>query len=235
MTKESLRSTTLYCFSPAVMALTCVIESCLALYTLARYRGKVGQLAVYTLLCLASFQFAEYQVCDVSNAYHMVWTRFGLVGISFLPALGVHIASVLTKRSPLVWIGYAVATFFALCWIFVPSAANTAYCLGNYTLFTIANPYLSTGYQWYYFGFILVGMTQSIVGWFIAGKVSKKIKQARIWLLVGYLSFTVPMAVVAYLYSQDKGGTVSIMCGFALIFAILLAMQVVPLAEAKKA
>lgn len=55
----------LYCFSPPVMLATLAIELVLALYTFWRYKlNAVTRIVMALLICLALFQWAEYNVCE---------------------------------------------------------------------------------------------------------------------------------------------------------------------------
>ena len=55
----------LYCFSPPVMLATLAIEITLAIYTFWRYKlNAVTRIAMALLICLALFQWAEYNVCE---------------------------------------------------------------------------------------------------------------------------------------------------------------------------
>lgn len=47
--------------------------------------------------------------------------------------------------------------------------------------------------------------------------------------LAGYLSFTIPMAITGFFSPELRRATPSIMCGFALSFAVILACYVAPL------
>jgi len=47
--------------------------------------------------------------------------------------------------------------------------------------------------------------------------------------LAAYLSFTLPMAIVAIVDASLRKATSSIMCGFALAFALILALAITPL------
>jgi len=216
------------------MLATFVIEVVLALYTAWRRQGKIARVAILLLLCLASFQWAEYQVCEGNPATHLAWVKFGLIGITMLPALGVHISALLTKKTPLVSVGYAIALIFSLGFIFVPAATSGATCLGNYVLVNIGTVPIGTAYEWYYLGFIFIGILQLLWGIFSPGKTSHKLHDARIWYVVGYLSFTVPMGIVGYLRSEIGSGLPSIMCGFALLFALIIALRVIPLVAKKR-
>ena len=213
------------------MLATFIIEILLALYTALTQRGIIARISILLLLCLAAFQISEYTVCGGPESIKLAWTKFGLVCISFLPALGVHLASKLTRQTLFVHIGYAAAFISSVAFITIPHAAAPGYCLGNYVLIALPNARLTELYSYYYFGFILIGMSQLIWGMFYEDKktLSPILYWARLWFLLGYLSFTVPMGIWAFIEPAARPGTPSIMCGFALSLAVIVALRVVPL------
>jgi len=208
---------------------TFVIETILGLHVMLTRKGIIARLSVVLLFCLAAFQLCEYFVCVGSPTFRLDWTRFGLVCISFLPALGVDLAGLLTRRTWLVFVGYAAALAFSVTFFLLPSASAAGSCLGNYILIAMPNSRFSELYMWYYFGFIVLGMSQLIWGMIYDKQISRPLYWARLWFVIGYLSFTVPMAVVAFMSPSARAGTPSLMCGFALSLAVIVALRVVPL------
>ncbi|TSC81996.1 MAG: hypothetical protein G01um101419_692, partial [Parcubacteria group bacterium Gr01-1014_19] len=49
-----------------------------------------------------------------------------------------------------------------------------------------------------------------------------------LWFIVGYLSFILPMGVIFVISPATREALASIMCGFAIIFALILALKIVP-------
>src|SRR5438105_4564330 len=111
----SRRNTQLNCFSPPIMVATMVIEACLAVYTLWRYKlNDLTKLVTLMLLALATFQLAEYFVCTGSDSIGVPWSRIGFVAITALPPLGLHIVHVLAGkqgRNIVYWV-YAIMLSF---------------------------------------------------------------------------------------------------------------------------
>jgi hypothetical protein len=155
-----VKSTTLYCFSPPVMVATFVIESILMLYVLIRYKwNALTRLIASVLFLLATFQLAEYQVCSngggVSHA-----SRIGFIAITLLPAIGIHIISLISS--------------------------------------------------------------------------TKKTCQILMYFIFGYLVLLIPTGLVNAIDPRTINGIPSIMCGFALVYALVLAGGVAPLALKKR-
>jgi hypothetical protein len=217
------KGNTFYCFSPPVMLVTLVIEFGLAIYILLRYRkGIFGKVAAVTLICLGIFQFSEYQICS-ENA-PLIWSRVGLVVITLLPVLGLYLVSLILHNRHFLRFGYTIALLFILIFILVPKNTITPTCGGNYVIFNGPQE-LYRFYSAYYFGFLMLAIWEALTM-----NHTHSIRRARILRLIvaGYLSFMLPMAIVYAVFAPARWAVTSIMCGFAVIFALILALQVVP-------
>ena len=76
-------------------------------------------------------------------------------------------------------------------------------------------------------GFLLLGIWESLEKITSLRRRSSG-KKALQWLIVGYLSFMAPMGAVYLLFPETRNAVASIMCGFALVLAFILAFKVVP-------
>ena len=218
------KKNTLYCFTPEVMLATVIIELGLAVYTLLRYRqGLFGKVATFMLLLLAMFQVAEYQIC--SNADAIFWSRFGFVVITLLPGLGLYLVSLISQKQHFLRIGYIAVISFTLLFILGPKSITSSFCGGNYIIFS-GPAQLYEFYAAYYFGFLILGIWESLE----ALKESKHqaIRQILKWIIIGYLSFMLPMGIAYALFVPARQALASIMCGFAVFFALILAFKIVP-------
>jgi hypothetical protein len=82
-------------------------------------------------------------------------------------------------------------------------------------------------YGFYYWGFLLLGIWESLekLASLKRNAASRNILQ---WLIVAYLSFMAPMGMV-YIFSPiSRNAVASIMCGFAVFLALILALKIVP-------
>lgn len=229
MLKLLQKKNTLYCFSPEVMLITLIIEIALAIYTFARYRlTAFGTVASAILLLLAIFQLAEYQVCiGDSQAF---WARIGMVAITLLPILGLHLIMLINGTERLLKAVYLIAAASTIFFIFSPTAITGAACGGNYVIFKSAHQ-LYQLYALYYFGLLFVSVWKIYEQ--IVSTGDRRQHSMLYWLLGGYLSFILPTAIVYGFYESALQGTISIMCGFAVIFAAILALKVVPIYSGK--
>lgn len=222
----------LACFTPMVMLATFLVESALAIYIAFRYSSNVFRTVVCVLiLCLASFQLAEYQVCVGPTALALIWGKVGLTGITLLPALGMHLIGTVTRKSPMVRVGYAIAGLYIATFLFMPGATGAPECQGNYVIIKISGGLYGLMYEAYYFIFVSLAILELTLRLTATNPppdygFSRKLIA---YTLAGYLSFTVPMAITGALSPELQKATPSIMCGFALMMAIILAARVAPL------
>ncbi len=218
------RDLKLYCFSPFVMLATFVVEVALAIYVLFLYKlNEVGRVAVATLVFLAIFQLAEYNVCEVGWIESITASRIGYVAITMLPPLGLHLAYALArpKKRPLLLPAYLTAAAFAAFFLLVPSALSGHSCLGNYVIFQMA-PNASWLYGLYYYGWMLTAVW---LCWYLA---QPKTRVALYGMAVGYIAFIAPTTAANVIDPKTLYGIPSIMCGFAVLFAFSVAFWIMP-------
>ena len=224
------QSTTLNCFSPPVMLATMIVEFGMAAYTLWRYKLNVfGRLILATLICLGTFQLAEYFTCT-GNAGHVPdWSRLGFVAITALPPLGIHLLHVLAGKPKRKLVAFGYATMAAFMFYFIAySGAFTGYkCTGNYVIFQL-HTRSGGAYAVYYYGWLLTGLG---LGWrWLKQKSISTVKA----MLLGWLVFLVPTAIANTVKPETRQGIPSVMCGFAVLFALILSFYILPRAGQHK-
>jgi len=206
------------------MLATCILEIALAIYAIFRYRlNEITRLAVWLLVLLAVFQAAEYNVCE-SGFIDSLWAaRIGYVAITFLPPLGIHLAYALaaTKKRPLLPWAYASGGAFAVYFLLATQGLSGHACMGNYVIFQQA-PGTVWLYTLYYFGWILATM------WLCFRLATSKTKLSLLGLAFAYAIFIVPTTMVNIASPDTIAGIPSIMCGFAVGFAVILVMWILP-------
>jgi hypothetical protein len=225
---KQFRQPTLLCFSPPVMIATIAIELALAVWVLTRYATSTTKRLIITLLlCLAAFQLAEFNVCSSAPA-DLFWSRFGYIFITVLPPLGIHLILKLRReaRPLLLAISYSASAAFAAAFAFLSTGLNHAVCTGNYVIFILAQP-ISQLYEIYYFSFVLIGIWLALRQ--LPVTTSQDHRRSLIWMVAAYLAFSVPTLVINFLLPSTKAAVPSIMCGFAIIFAIIIGLKVAPL------
>ena len=218
---------------------TMIIEVSLALYTLWRYKMSViTRLALVTLLSLATFQLAEYYVCTGIGSMAVPWSRVGFVAITALPPLGLHMMHVLAgkRQRSLVKGAYAMMAGFMVFFLVSPGTFTGHQCTGNYVIFQFtAN--VTGMYSIYYFGWLLAGIG---LGAKWANELKAKGKQALTQLqtvqglILCYLVFLVPSAISMVVKPEARRGIPSVLCGFAVLYAVILALYIMPRATKSK-
>lgn len=233
------RGVTFYCFSPPVMIATLIIESVLVVYTLVRYKMDILlRLVILILITLAVFQLSEYRVCTGLGINAVDWSRLGYAAITMLPPLGLHLLHIIAQKPRRRLVTVAYASMFLFIWYFLAySIAFTGYqCTGNYVIFQIGViPSLIYGAYYYGWLFIAIGLAAHWANQ-LHDVGSKKIHQLKAvkGMIVGYAVFLVPTAIVYTLNPAYRRGIPSIMCGFAVLFALILSLYVLPNAKSER-
>ena len=226
---RDFRRKNLYCFSPPVMLATFAIEICLAMYVFWRYElTRVNRLAIALFVFLAIFQLAEYMVCGGLGMTANTWARIGYVSITILPPLGVHLAFALAgKRNRLLTSGvYLVGVAFMGYFLLATNVFTGSECLGNYVIFQLGTT-ASHLYSIYYYGLLLFAIG---LCWRFANKATSGRKKALQTFIAGYVLFMLPTTIVNTVSPATIAGIPSIMCGFAVLLALVVAFWVLPLA-----
>lgn len=215
------------CFSPLVMIITMAIEAIGALWILWRYKQTAAsRLIAAVLFFLAVFQLAEYMVCERAEIFSsLTWAKIGFAAISILPALGMHLAFVLAKKTNklLITIGYLIAAGFAVFFLTAGNGISSQQCAGNYVIFKLM-PEAVYLYAAYYYTWIVSAMV------FAYTSSQKKIKNktALHYLALGYALFIIPTTIVNLINPETISAIPSIMCGFAVLLAFCLLFGVAP-------
>lgn len=215
------------CFSPPVMLATFLIEFGLLFYVLWRYKlTPLTRLAAVFLACLGTFQIAEYMICGGLGLTGVEWVKLGYVAITFLPALGLHMASLIAKSSikPVLYAAYGSAVLFAGYFIAGGAAVSLYECAPNYTVFNMDSTAV-TIYGLFYYGWLLFTVGYSAY----QARKHPKLAPALRWMTASYAVFIIPTTVANLIDPSTMSAIPSIMCGFAVLCAILLVGRVLPL------
>jgi hypothetical protein len=218
------------------MVATMVIEFSLAIYTLWRYKlDNLTRLVTLMLVGLATFQLAEYFVCTGADSAATAWSRLGFVAITALPPLGLHNVHVLAGKSErrLTSAVYAIMLGFMAFYLLAPEAFTGHQCTGNYVIFQFSKNVTGI-YSVYYFGLLALGIGLAY-RWANQLKTRVKQMQALQGMIYGYLVFLVPSGVAMSLNHRVLRGIPSVLCGFAVLLALILAFYILPRAAETKA
>jgi hypothetical protein len=218
----------LMCFSPPVMLATFLVEIVLLLVTVATKKlNKTTRLICATFFVLAFFQLCEYFVCGGLGVNSVLWSRMGFVAITMLPPLGLHLMfAIANKKSKfIVPAGYLLMAGWIALFGFSENAFTNHQCVSNYVIFNLHH-HVGYAYSLYYYGLLLLGI---LLAMRFGEKAKKKAqKEALCSMILGYAVFLVPTAVANTISPTTMAGIPSIMCGFAVLFALILFGYVLP-------
>jgi hypothetical protein len=211
------------------MIATFIIEISMAMYILFNYRHLfIAKLITATLACLGIFQLAEWMVCQGALGISSIdWAKIGFVAISFLPPLGIHISTVLAGKSnnKLLVSGYGMASVFSGFFLLSTRGITGSICGGNYVIFQLA-PNTVNMFAAYYYLMLLIGIFVAL--YYSLRSTNNNIKTALRWMIIGYVSFILPTTLAIVKYPVATAGIPSIMCGFAVLLALVLVFFVLP-------
>ncbi len=213
------------------MLATFAIEIALAIYVLVRYKmTPLTRIVAATLILLATFQLAEYKVCGSTNIG--IWPKVGFAAITLLPISGLIQVYVLAKRrfDAIIWLALTTAALVMAGFIFWPTLTS-AECSGNYAIFHTNSVVAMWLYIVYYFGWLLTGMIMVVR---LSNGAPKNVKRALKMQNIGYLIFILPTAVTVALHPRAVDGTPSIMCGFAVLYALIITFGILPAIQKHK-
>ncbi len=211
-----------FCFNPFVTFLTGTLEIVIAFFACIRYsKSSFGRIAAVALILLSIFQFAEYTICASGNS--ILWNKAAYIATAFLPAIGIHLIAHALRHTRMTQIAYLLATTIALSIAIIPGAFTSTYCTGTFVVFQLNDP-LRIAFGGYYALFILLGITQLTQA--LINKTGDF--ELNLWLLLGYLSFVIPTLIVYIIASSSRIAIPSVMCGFAVLLAVIIIGKVLP-------
>lgn len=209
------------------MLATFAIEITFAAYILWRYKmTPITRVIVSLLTLLAVFQGTEFLLCGGLALEGGMWSRIGYGAITMLPPLGIHLAYLLADKKPgvVVAASYITGAMFLGYFAFATQAISGHTCYANYVTFDTGDG-STIPYTLYYYGWLFVG-TFLTFKW--APTLNKHRRNALYALMAGYLALLIPTTTVTLLWDESIAAIPSIMCGFAVILAGLLALKVAP-------
>ncbi len=221
------------CFSPEAMFATMAIEFIGAAWIALRYRfNRTGLLTISLLVFLGIFQLAEFLVCE-TVVTGLSWARIGYMSITMLPPLGISLAMSIAGKKSLIGqiVMYVGAGLFIFYWGFTGWGITSDKCEGNYVFFQAANDAMWLYGTYYY---VLLGIGTFLSFWLGSKIAERKTRHALYWLAIGYLVFIIPTTAVAVIDPATRSSIPSVMCGFAVLLALVLIFAVIPMAGTKR-
>jgi hypothetical protein len=90
----------------------------------------------------------------------------------------------------------------------------------------LAQP-LTQFYEVYYFSLVLIGLWLGLRP--ATSGTSLTRRRGLLWMVTAYLAFSVPTLIINLMIPATKAAVPSIMCGFAVVFALIIGLKVAPL------
>ena len=226
--KQKNKHMILRCFTPLVALATFAIEIILALFVLVKYRKTtIGILSIGFLVSLALFQLAEFVICG-THVGAPIWSRIGFASTAFLPVIGLHYIYYINSitKTWLLKLLYILTILLAIGF-FLPSDPYFGYaCLGTYVQFTVTSVFHRV-YLWHYI--VIVGSSLFILLVYIFSKRKQHIRRLNVWMLVAYLLFLIPTYTLVVLQVITGKDVPSILCGFAILAALVVVGKILPI------
>lgn len=219
---SSQKSVVLHCFTPLASLATFIIEFALAFYAIFKFNtSKFARFGILILFLLGIFQLSEYLVCKSSMP--LIWAKIGFIAITFLPPAGLSMVAIAAKKNLWTAFGYIFAFVFSLAILFIPDIISSTTCPGKFVIFNTLETF-NIFYEIYYFAYIIIALSVLFAEF---GKNNSE-RGLYGWMIAGYGSFLVPTIIIYILSEVARVGTVSVMCGFAVLFAMILVFKILP-------
>jgi len=207
------------CFTPLVSISTAIIELILAFLLISCFRkSKLTPFFFAVLILLGWYQFSEFMLCTTGNLF---WIRFGFIGYTFLPAVGLHSILNYFKIKVNLILLYLVPTTYSLFALFNAHFAISGQCILIFvqvkTLLT-GQPLRVIPYILYYALFIILAFA---ILWKAYLKARTKIqKQIDLSEMMGILLMTIPTFVLIIIFPALGIMFPSVLCHFGLLLGI---------------
>lgn len=212
-------------YSPILAIGTAVFEFTVAVWAL---RGPGRKPIIRTtsaiLLLLAAYQIVEVLVCSRAPMVGFM-PQMAFIVVTWLPPLGLLLIAQLSPSQS--QLNYAISYFMLavalslVIWIALDERFVTdSVCNVVYAKYSNPTPRLQV-YSWFYW----LGLLGMVVLPALGVRNSNDPDQQRLlrFVLIGSLGFIVPGVIVTHFVAPAQGALPSIMCHFALVFAIFLA------------
>lgn len=194
------------------------IELVLLINVLIFSKSKLKSNIVTILSLLAAYQFFEFLICgmDLKTGF-VIYLAF--VSITFLPPSGLKLAIKVNKIKQTKFTGliYSPAIFFSLYYFLTMKEFRVKECGVIYASYYYPLGFL---YGLFYYLPIVLSLVIFIKG--IINQSDKTLKKQNLILLIGFLSFLLPMILALITYPETVNFIESLMCKFAFVLALII-------------
>ena len=194
-----------------------IIELCLLIIAVIKNRDHPFSIIIFSIMALLQiYQLTEFLLCIGID--ENVVGRIAITSITLLPPAGYFLSVKLSNwRFREYWIVLSAGIAFSLYYILLPNSISLVSCNPFYAIYSIPSGIL---YGVYYFGIILLSIL--LIAIQFARKNIRYGSKGGIGLLVGFLSFLIPMGLTVLIESSTIIAIPSIMCKYAILLAITL-------------
>ena len=181
-------------------------------------KSKYKNLIVTILLLLALYQFFEFLICGMNLKEGFV-IYLAFVTISFLPPTGLLLIAKVNKINLKRFQGliFAPAIFFSLYYFLTIKEFRVRECSVIYASYHYPLGFL---YGLFYYLPILIALSIAFRNLFTSK--DKVLKRNNLILILGYLSFLIPMIVTLLIYPESVNFIESLMCKFAFVLSLTI-------------
>jgi len=181
-------------------------------------KSKYKNLSVTILLLLALYQFFEFLICGMNLKEGFV-IYLAFVTISFLPPTGLLLIAKVNKINLKRFQGliFAPAIFFSLYYFLTIKEFRVRECSVIYASYHYPLGFL---YGLFYYLPILIALSIAFRNLFTSK--DKVLKRNNLILILGYLSFLIPMIVTLLIYPESVNFIESLMCKYAFVLSLAI-------------
>jgi len=204
-------------FNGKLSAVTFSVEFAAFIYFIYRYVIEAKNdariiLSLSILFFLSMYQLSEVITCAFEK--REFGKGFGHIAITLLPTLGLFLTNSLEAETYYTEYIFGIACVMYVAYFVIrPQSVELVACKGFFVQYRYSDP-VTTYYGFYYNGALLLAMI-------FLGIISSANVLA-LYLLIGYISFTFPTALLLILKKISEEMTTSVMCQWAFFLSILL-------------
>lgn len=219
------------CYTPQVSLATALIEWALAVLMVKTFKKTLlRDYFTVLIVMLGLYQFSEFMLC--ATGYASFWATFGFVAYTFLPAICLDAVTRFLGKDAHPAVVYAIPVLASAYTVFSGGFVTEAYCSMFYVrvlnLFNQAQGgwmrVASLVYSAYYTGFIIL----SGILMLSARRKESDHRKKRLHLCVpvGILMMGIPAYIVMFVFPGADFTFPSVLCHFALFFAMMAFLAV---------
>lgn len=210
------------CLTPWISAATFIIELFIAAWLFSLPKKRDTRIAAWIVVFLAVYQLSSFFLCTKSSVF---WNLIGYLAVTWLPALGIHLAQIQTNQRLQYKLFYGLALIFSLGMIFTaPIFLPDAQCDAMFISYH-NHPWGFIVYGMYYLGTLGLIVISLIKAYNYTNGINKA---KNLIFLIGMLSFIIPAYLIKFTIPFLSNSFPSVFCFFAVFLAACLVLREKP-------